>query len=253
MTWGLVFFGEIVVTFVILLPNQDTLYSVINGIMFNALAFLAVASHAAAMFTDPGTIALGNATPENIEKLSQYPGQVVYRCAKCLSIKPLRAHHCSVCKRCVKRMDHHCPWINNCVGESNQKFFVLFTLYIFLLSAHTAFMIIVHLIRCVNSEWEVCSSFSPPATVILMILLGFESLLFGIFTAVMFGTQISSICSDETAIEALKHESPKWVKKSYSSSMKAVFGSEPSMKWLSPFEKPNLRYIDTLQAKLYEV
>ena len=114
-------------------------------------------------------------------------------------------------------------------------------------------MIIMHLIKCVNSEWDVCSSFSPPSTVILMILLGFESLLFGIFTAVMFGTQISAICSDETGIESLKHETPKWNKKSYTASLKTVFGGEPTIKWLSPFEKPNTKYIESLSAKLYEV
>lgn len=43
-----------------------------------------------------------------------------------------------------------------------------------------------------------CSSFSPPTTVILLILLCFEALLFLIFTSVMFGTQVHSICTDET-------------------------------------------------------
>lgn len=37
-------------------------------------------------------------------------GEMRY-CSKCLCWKPDRTHHCSVCKRCVLRMDHHCKLI----------------------------------------------------------------------------------------------------------------------------------------------
>jgi len=51
-------------------------------------------------------------------------------CKKCETVKPLRAHHCSVCKGCVLKMDHHCPWLNNCVGHENHRHFFLFMWYI---------------------------------------------------------------------------------------------------------------------------
>ncbi|XP_051951645.1 palmitoyltransferase ZDHHC15A [Xyrauchen texanus] len=53
-------------------------------------------------------------------------------CHLCRLIKPDRCHHCSVCQICVLKMDHHCPWLNNCIGFSNYKFFMLFLLYSFL-------------------------------------------------------------------------------------------------------------------------
>ena len=66
-------------------------------------------------------------------------------CFTCQCIKPDRAHHCSVCGKCVLKYDHHCPWYevlsafiwtirhhsslfrtNSCISYANYKFFVLF-------------------------------------------------------------------------------------------------------------------------------
>ncbi|XP_063160098.1 palmitoyltransferase ZDHHC3 isoform X1 [Candoia aspera] len=241
ITWFLVFYADFVVILVMLLPSRDYIYSVINGIIFNTLAFLALASHLRAMLTDPGAVPKGNATKEFIESLQLKPGQVVYKCPKCCSIKPDRAHHCSVCKRCIRKMDHHCPWVNNCVGENNQKYFVLFTMYIALISLHALIMVGFHFLYCLEEDWTKCSSFSPPTTVILLILLCFEALLFLIFTSVMFGTQVHSICTDETGIERLKKEQPTWEKASGWEGMKLAFGGNFSLRWFSPFSDLNCK------------
>lgn len=42
--------------------------------------------------------------------------------------QPMRAKHCQTCKRCVRRFDHHCPWIENCVGERNHRWFIVYLL-----------------------------------------------------------------------------------------------------------------------------
>ncbi|XP_023274388.1 palmitoyltransferase ZDHHC3-like isoform X3 [Seriola lalandi dorsalis] len=153
ITWMLVLYAEFVVLFVMLLPSKNLTYSIVNGTLFNILAFLALASHLRAMCTDPGAVPKGNATKEYIESLQLKPGQVVYKCPKCCSIKPDRAHHCSVCKRCIRKMDHHCPWVNNCVGENNQKYFVLFTMYIALISLHALVMVVFHFLYCFEDDW----------------------------------------------------------------------------------------------------
>lgn len=53
-------------------------------------------------------------------------------CSECDDIKPIRTRHCSVCNRCVFQIDHHSPWVNNCIGLENQRFYLLFILYLFL-------------------------------------------------------------------------------------------------------------------------
>lgn len=45
-----------------------------------------------------------------------------------LKQQPMRSKHCQTCQHCVRRYDHHCPWIENCVGEKNHRWFVLYLL-----------------------------------------------------------------------------------------------------------------------------
>eukprot|EP00405_Crypthecodinium_cohnii_P016845 CAMPEP_0206456564 /NCGR_PEP_ID=MMETSP0324_2-20121206/22447_1 /ASSEMBLY_ACC=CAM_ASM_000836 /TAXON_ID=2866 /ORGANISM="Crypthecodinium cohnii, Strain Seligo" /LENGTH=319 /DNA_ID=CAMNT_0053927531 /DNA_START=215 /DNA_END=1170 /DNA_ORIENTATION=+ len=52
------------------------------------------------------------------------------KCLKCGLSKPQRTHHCSVCRKCVLKMDHHCPWVNTCVGYKNYRYFCLFMFFL---------------------------------------------------------------------------------------------------------------------------
>ncbi|KAI0593597.1 DHHC palmitoyltransferase-domain-containing protein [Biscogniauxia sp. FL1348] len=90
-------------------------------------------------FSDPGVV-----TPATHSRyMSHYPydftlfhpGQT---CRTCRLLKPARSKHCSVCRRCVHKMDHHCVFINNCVGYGNQHWFILLLLSTAVLTTYGA-------------------------------------------------------------------------------------------------------------------
>lgn len=78
-------------------------------------------------------------------------------CNKCESYRPLRAHHCRICNRCINKMDHHCPWIGNCVGQDNQRSFVQFLVYL-LLTSLLAFLL--SLKKLINFNYGVISGYN---------------------------------------------------------------------------------------------
>ncbi|CAG9329274.1 unnamed protein product [Blepharisma stoltei] len=87
--------------------------------------------------TDPGTIPeyfdfLPNNTTEGLTtdhiEADVYAAKIGM-CNKCHQSRPPRTHHCSICDRCILRMDHHCPWVGNCIGFFNHKYFIQFLVY----------------------------------------------------------------------------------------------------------------------------
>jgi palmitoyltransferase len=97
------------------------------------------------VLTPPGHPAKYLPPPDSLEAGVEYEdyGEGWRTCRKCKCGKPPRAHHCSVCGRCVMKMDHHCPWVNNCVGFYNYRYFCMFVLYTAFGCAHAALTCLV--------------------------------------------------------------------------------------------------------------
>ncbi len=104
----------------LLLQNRPFLKFIIS-ISFYFCAFMTFYCHIKSMLTNPGTL-----VDNMVNRLNNNEKTF---CKKCNKNRPLRAHHCSTCGKCILKMDHHCPWIFNCVGYYNQKSFLLFLFY----------------------------------------------------------------------------------------------------------------------------
>ena len=76
-----------------------------------------------------------------------------------------------------------------------------------------------------------------PWTIVLLVCLFFEALLFAIFTLIMLGIQIQGIYKNETGIESLKNENRSWRKPSFKT-FRDVFGKGFNIHWFSPFTRP---------------
>ncbi|CAF4932629.1 unnamed protein product, partial [Rotaria sp. Silwood1] len=116
-----------------------------------------------------------------------FDGSIRY-CFLCRCIKPDRAHHCSLCGKCVLRYDHHCPWTNSCVSYANYKFFILFLGWALVFCTYVAATSLEYFILfwqgIANAHMDVNNSASPG---------GKFHLLFLFFASIMFAISVSSL------------------------------------------------------------
>jgi len=210
VTWLLLAYGMYATTTCVIQPWLGFgISGSLHAILFNAMSIVAIYSHFAAMTTDPGAVPREcMPLPDDVQELdyeraaaeSQQQQRAPYRkfCNRCKAFKPLRAHHCSVCNRCIIKMDHHCPWVNNCVGIGNHKLFLLFLLWVNLVCAYALVLCISKYMFCQGAS---CGSSSQN---LLSVFLLVEASLFGLFTVCMMGDQSSVLVNNQTKIDALK-------------------------------------------------
>ncbi|XP_061174800.1 probable palmitoyltransferase ZDHHC24 [Saccostrea echinata] len=98
-------------------------------------------------------------------------------CLTCQVDAPPRSFHCSYCNACVLKRDHHCFFSNSCIGFYNQRFFMLFILYMVWGTIFALYLLISYLneFHPITSYYEILTFF--PLATIAQFLLGYLSFL----------------------------------------------------------------------------
>ncbi|XP_062866740.1 zf-DHHC domain-containing protein [Trichomycterus rosablanca] len=261
LTYLSVFYADYVVILYVLVPAySESVWGTLHGSVFNVILLMLLACHTKAVFSDPGVVPLPEMAIDFSDLRSQSSrmndrgceGWTV--CSRCETYRPPRAHHCKVCQRCIRRMDHHCPWINNCVGELNQKYFIQFLFYTGMASLYSLALVVSAWIWRIWSEIdgneENEGEEAPSKHLILAhyIILLVESILFGVFVMVIFYDQLVSIITDETPIEQMKNRLMKdrtnngqsihtsHTRKPKIALLREVFGRDSVFCWLLPLQ-----------------
>ncbi|XP_026927354.2 palmitoyltransferase ZDHHC3-like [Acinonyx jubatus] len=187
------------------LPARGPAYFLAHDALFHLLA---LAAHARTALTDAGAVPLGAARGGP-------------RCSLCGSARPARTHHCTVCGRRTRKLDLR-PWVDNCVGEDDQKGPTLR--------------------RYARGDWDALSSPTPRAPVVFLLPVALKGF---VFASAMFASQMRAICTDRARIEQLRSERPGTGRTSAWMNLKAVFGHRLSLAWISPFASPQPRAANT--------
>ncbi|XP_018028010.1 palmitoyltransferase ZDHHC3 [Hyalella azteca] len=240
LTYVALFYSDyVVINWIVLQTMQGSLWAPCHVVVFNTLIFLAIMAHVRAVFSDPGIVPLPRSRIDfsdmHAGKIEAEDGGEWSVCARCEMYRPPRAHHCRVCQRCIRRMDHHCPWINNCVGEWNQKYFLQFLVFVGMLCLYSLFLIATSWIHpCSSGHCKPPPMMIKQARLMHSVILSMESILFGLFVSAILCDQLQAIFSDETAVEQVKRQGPYRGHRPKLALMGEVCGKSHPLLWLLP-------------------
>ncbi|PPD72253.1 hypothetical protein GOBAR_DD30853 [Gossypium barbadense] len=175
--------------------------------------------------------------------------QEIRFCHKCKQFKPPRAHHCSVCRRCILKMDHHCVWVVNCVGALNYKYFLLFLFYTFLETTLVSLLLLRVFMEFFN-EGEIDETPGSLAATFITFVLNIA------FTLSILGfliMHITLVGANTSTIEAYeKKTSPKWrYDLGWKKNFEQVFGLDKKYWFIPAYSEDDLRRLPALHGFEY--
>ncbi|CAH8285234.1 unnamed protein product [Eruca vesicaria subsp. sativa] len=237
----------------------DSLAALTILLLFHFLLGMLLWSYFSVVLTDPGVVPPnwrpacdeergGESDPLNSMEFDNSNPRFRF-CRKCNQPKPERCHHCSVCGRCVLKMDHHCVWVVNCVGALNYKYFLLFLFYTFLETTLVTLALMPHFIAFFSDE-EIPGTPGTLATTFLSFVL---NLAFALSVMGFLIMHISLVAGNTTTIEAYeKKTSGKWRydlgrKKNF----EQVFGMDKRYWFIPGYSEEDLRRMPELQGLEY--
>ncbi|XP_076921323.1 putative protein S-acyltransferase 12 [Bidens hawaiensis] len=235
------------------------LLAVVVIVVFHVLLVMLTWSYVMVVIHDPGSVP-ENWKPSSPENLEAGPDtsastsldapenrQALGYCRHCRNGKPPRCHHCSVCQRCVLKMDHHCVWVVNCVGARNYKFFLLFLLYTFLATTLDTIVLLPSFLKFFKEAAGHSTSARDLAltflTFVLNVAFALSLLCFIIMHASLLFTNTTSVeVYEKKGVVRWKYDLGR--KKNF----EQVFGTRKAL-WLFPlFAKEDLENIPALHG-----
>ncbi|GER57495.1 DHHC-type zinc finger family protein [Striga asiatica] len=238
----------------------DSLVAFFILILFHGLLVMLLWSYFSVVFTDPGSVPPNWRPAVDEERgdsdpltATEFPADSennrIRYCRKCNQLKPPRCHHCSVCGRCILKMDHHCVWVVNCVGALNYKYFLLFLFYTFLETSVVTLSLLPQFIAFFG-DGEIAGTPGSLATTFLAFVL---NLAFALSVMGFLIMHISLVAANTTTIEAYeKKTSPKWrYDLGRKRNFEQVFGMDKKYWFLPAYAEEDIRRIPALQGLEY--
>ncbi|KAI4327072.1 hypothetical protein L6164_019573 [Bauhinia variegata] len=248
----------------------DSLTAFAVLVLFHALLVMLLWSYFSVVLTDPGGVppnwrpnideergdinSLVESTglaPNGLNVLGDSTFKRIRYCRKCNQFKPPRCHHCSLCGRCILKMDHHCIWVVNCVGALNYKYFLLFLIYTYLETTLVASSLLP-LFLSFFSDAEISGTPAALATSFITFVLNLAFALSIMGFTIM---HMSLVAANTTTIEAYeKKTTSKWqydlgFRKNY----EQVFGTDKRYWFIPAYSEEDLRRMPALKGLEYPI